>query len=129
MNEMDGISEKSDLCTILTTNRPKVLEEALISRPGRIDLSLHLGLPNQEEREKLFILYLGDQLKTSKDLLLEIVKRTHNTSAAFIKEICRRALHEMLFDDLKDLNLQHFTRSLDELFSSNSHLQKLLLEL
>ncbi|CAG8756403.1 15719_t:CDS:2, partial [Acaulospora morrowiae] len=49
LNEMDGIQELNDVLVIGCTNRPDRIDDALV-RPGRIDQSLYVGLPNKDER-------------------------------------------------------------------------------
>ena len=57
LNEMDGLREDADILFILTTNRPEALEQALASRPGRVDQAIEFPLPDDEGREKLVRLY------------------------------------------------------------------------
>lgn len=90
LNEMDGLREDSEVIFILTTNRPDQLEPALASRPGRIDQAIEFPLPDEDNRLKLVKLY-GRGLQVSDDLMDLIVRRTKGCSAAFIKELMRRA--------------------------------------
>lgn len=90
LNQMDGLSSDYDVLFVLTTNRPDVLEPALGSRPGRIDQAIEIPLPDDECRTKLINLYsrgmtvkLTDQPKW--------VAATQGASAAFIKELLRKA--------------------------------------
>lgn len=117
LNELDGLREKADVFFILTTNRPEMLEPALVSRPGRIDQAIEFPLPNIELRRRLISLYARD-LPLPATLVDELAQRTDGASPAFIKELMRRiaqhnletgtastvthsvaeaALHEMLF--------------------------------
>jgi hypothetical protein len=57
LNQMDGLSEDTDIVFVLTTNRPEVIEPALASRPGRIDLAVSMPLPDAEGRSRLPDLY------------------------------------------------------------------------
>src|SRR5208283_3275297 len=77
LNEMDGLGQDAGILFILTTNRPEVLEEALASRPGRIDQAIEFPLPDAEGRAKLVRLY--SRGLTLDDQLLELlVKRTEH---------------------------------------------------
>jgi hypothetical protein len=91
LNEMDGLKEEADILFILTTNRPEALERALASRPGRIDQAIEFPLPDDEGRAKLVRLY-SQGVAVADDVLSEIVRRTENVSAAFIKELMRRSV-------------------------------------
>jgi ATP-dependent 26S proteasome regulatory subunit len=53
LNEMDGLAEDMDVLFLLTTNRTDVLEPALAARPGRIDQSVELPLPDATDRRRL----------------------------------------------------------------------------
>jgi len=90
LNQMDGLSEDADVLFILTTNRPDVLEPALASRPGRIDQAIEIPLPDAACRARLIDLYstgIDLQLADSKS----VIDRTEGVSAAFIREMLRRA--------------------------------------
>ncbi len=95
LNEMDGLREDAEILFVLTTNRPEQLEYALASRPGRIDQAIEFPLPDEEGRSKLIKLY-ARSLEVDDNLLKTIVKRTENTSPAFIKELMRRAAQHYL---------------------------------
>jgi hypothetical protein len=90
LNEMDGLREDADVMVILTTNRPDQLEPALASRPGRIDQAIEFPLPDEDGRAKLVGLYARN-VEVSSPLVDVIVRRTQGVSAAFIKELMRRA--------------------------------------
>lgn len=90
LNQMDGLNEDVDLVFVLTTNRPEVIEPALASRPGRVDLAVNMPLPDENGRIRLLHLYAeGLQL----DLADEgrFVAATAGATPAFIREVLRRA--------------------------------------
>jgi AAA+ superfamily predicted ATPase len=90
LNQMDGLAEDSDILFVLTTNRPDVLEPALSARPGRIDQAIHIPLPDAQCRRRLLDLYSeGLNLKLSRPE--DFVRRTDGASAAFIRELLRKA--------------------------------------
>ncbi|MBI2807863.1 MAG: ATP-binding protein [Planctomycetes bacterium] len=90
LNEMDGLRPDADILFILTTNRPETLEAALTSRPGRIDQAIEFPLPDEAGREKLIRLYAKEAPITD-NIVQATIKLTENVSAAFIKELMRRA--------------------------------------
>jgi len=90
LNEMDGLRPDADILFILTTNRPETLEDALTARPGRIDQAIEFPLPDEAGREKLIRLY-ARSAPLADDVIGETIKRTDKVSAAFIKELMRRA--------------------------------------
>ena len=90
LNEMDGLREDAAVLFILTTNRPDSLEAALASRPGRIDQAIEFPLPDENGRRLLVHLYACG-LPLDETVVETIVRRTDKASAAFIKELMRRA--------------------------------------
>jgi AAA+ superfamily predicted ATPase len=91
LNEMDGLKEDAEILFLLTTNRPESLERALSARPGRIDQAIEFPLPDEEGREKLVRLY-SKGVEMPDEVSRTIVRRTDGVSAAFIKELMRRAV-------------------------------------
>jgi AAA+ superfamily predicted ATPase len=93
LNEMDGLGEDADVIFVLTTNRVELLEPALAMRPGRIDQAVEIGLPDDECRTRLFELYLRDLPALDGDVdIAALVAATEGVSAAFVKELTRRAV-------------------------------------
>jgi hypothetical protein len=90
LNAMDGLDEDADLIFVLTTNRPETLEQALATRPGRIDLAVELPLPDATARRRLFELY-GEGLALAVPDWEPIVAATAGTSPAFVRELFRHA--------------------------------------
>lgn len=127
LNEMDGLKEDADILFILTTNRPETLEAALASRPGRIDQAIEFPLPDQEGRGKLVKLY-SKGISLSDEFVSEIVRRTENVSASFIKELMRRIVQfHIEGGNGGDVSHEEIDNALDEmLFKGGSLNMKLL---
>jgi hypothetical protein len=127
LNEMDGLSDDSDVVFLLTTNRPDLLEPALASRPGRVDQAIEVPLPDESCRRRLFALY-GRGLSLRVDDLPRFIARTDGASAAFIRELLRRAA---LFaaDDGGELVVadRHLDAALHDLVVQGGELTKSLL--
>lgn len=79
--EMDGLNELSGVIVIGATNRPNVLDPALI-RPGRFDQTLSLELPGKQKRIEILKLY-SEKLKIEKNISWNyLANRTIGFSAA-----------------------------------------------
>lgn len=89
LNEMDGLHDDADVLFILTTNRPEEIEEALASRPGRVDEAIEIANPDAACRTRLVSLY-GDAIDFKEGAIDAVVTRSEGASAAFIKEMVRR---------------------------------------
>ncbi len=90
LNEMDGLDEDADVIFVLTTNRVELLEPALAARPGRIDQAVEIRLPDSACRRRLLDRYLRG-MQTEVGDLDTVIERTEGVSAAFLKELGRRA--------------------------------------
>jgi ATP-dependent 26S proteasome regulatory subunit len=111
---------------ILTTNRPAELEEALTSRPGRVDQAIEFPRPDDNGRRQLIKLYSGG-LAFDTDLEELIVRKTKGPSGAFIKELMRRSAQFLLEDGGRDLAARHIESALDEMLFSGGELNSKLL--
>ncbi|MGV8118150.1 MAG: AAA family ATPase [Candidatus Xenobiia bacterium LiM19] len=127
LNEMDGLADDADILFLLTTNRPDILEPALAARPGRVDQAIEIPRPDAPCRHRLFELY-GRGMEMKLEELGQFIQRTEGVSAAFIKELMRRAAlisaqenEEIVIED------RHIDDALKELLSEGGTLTKLLL--
>jgi ATP-dependent Clp protease adapter protein ClpS len=127
LNEMDGLKEDADILFILTTNRPEDLEFALAGRPGRIDQAIEVPLPDDVGREKLIALY-GRGLPVSTEVIADAVRRTAGVSAAFIKEMMRRACQAAVErNNGSQVELADMTDALNDMLFSGGKLNVRLL--
>lgn len=127
LNQMDGLSDDADVLFLLTTNRAELLEPALASRPGRVDFAIEVPLPDAECRRRLFQLYAEGLTLGSTDLELYI-RKTEGVSAAFIRELLRKAALFCAEDgDSSVVEDQHLKEALHELIVDGGELTKLLL--
>ena len=62
--EMDGIESLQDTIIILASNRPDLIDPAIL-RPGRIDRKIKVGRPDRNGTEEIFKIYLNDQIPIS----------------------------------------------------------------
>jgi len=126
LNQMDGLADDADILFVLTTNRPDLLEPALAARPGRIDQAVQVPVPDVDCRRRLFELY-GRGLQVAAPIE-PYVERTAGASAAFIRELLRKAA---LFaaDDGGQIEVAatHFDEALHEMLVEGGDLTKSLL--
>jgi proteasome regulatory subunit len=87
--EMDGFNPLDKVKIIAATNRPDILDPALL-RPGRFDRLIEVHLPNKESRKEIFKIYLNKMNKKDIDLD-ELVRLTSGFSGADIKAVCTEA--------------------------------------
>jgi hypothetical protein len=132
LNEMDGLNSEADVVFLLTTNRADLLEPALAARPGRVDLAAELPLPDADARRQLIGLYQG-QLVLDLDRPETVIERTEGVTAAFLKELLRKAalLSCEADGDAADGPIRvtdaHLNAALDELLNTRNQLTRVLL--
>uniref|UniRef100_A0AC35THN3 Vesicle-fusing ATPase n=1 Tax=Rhabditophanes sp. KR3021 TaxID=114890 RepID=A0AC35THN3_9BILA len=90
LTEMDGISSKKNVFIIGATNRPDIIDSAIL-RPGRLDQLLYIPLPDAESRFQIFKANLK-KTPLAEDLDLRyLAEQTIGFSGADLTEICQRA--------------------------------------
>ncbi|NLV26462.1 MAG: CDC48 family AAA ATPase [Methanomicrobiales archaeon] len=92
LTEMDGMEELKNVTIIAATNRPDMLDDALL-RPGRLERHLYVPPPDRDGREKIFEVYLkdADVLLTRDVTILELVSKTEGFVGADIEALVREA--------------------------------------
>lgn len=90
LTEMDGMGSKKNVFIIGATNRPDIIDSAIL-RPGRLDQLIYIPLPDEPSRLQIFKASLR-KTPIAKDVDLTFLsKMTVGFSGADITEICQRA--------------------------------------
>lgn len=90
LTEMDGMSSKKNVFIIGATNRPDIIDSAIL-RPGRLDQLIYIPLPDDKSRIQILKANLRKS-PVAKDVDLDyLAKVTHGFSGADLTEICQRA--------------------------------------
>uniref|UniRef100_A0AAY4B9H8 Transitional endoplasmic reticulum ATPase n=1 Tax=Denticeps clupeoides TaxID=299321 RepID=A0AAY4B9H8_9TELE len=90
LTEMDGMSSKKNVFIIGATNRPDIIDPAIL-RPGRLDQLIYIPLPDEKSRMAILKANLRKS-PISKDVDLDfLAKMTNGFSGADLTEICQRA--------------------------------------
>ncbi|XP_013773109.1 transitional endoplasmic reticulum ATPase-like [Limulus polyphemus] len=90
LTEMDGMSSKKNVFIIGATNRPDIIDPAIL-RPGRLDQLIYIPLPDDKSRESILKANLRKS-PVAKDVdLCYIARVTQGFSGADLTEICQRA--------------------------------------
>jgi transitional endoplasmic reticulum ATPase len=88
--EMDGLEELQAVVVIGATNRPNLVDPALL-RPGRFDELIYVGLPDLRGRRRILGIQTGKMpLGTDVDLD-EVARRTDRFTGADLEDVVRRA--------------------------------------
>lgn len=90
LNCLNGVGDNEGVVTLATTNYPKHLDVALVDRPGRIDLRIDFGLPDNHLREHIYKKYLSE-LECEKINYDQLAKKSEGMSGAYIREVVMTA--------------------------------------
>jgi len=91
LTEMDGLEGLSDVVVIAATNRPDIMDPALL-RPGRFDKSIYIAPPDEESRKSIFGIHTRGKPLEDDVKLEELAKRTEGCTGADISAICNEAV-------------------------------------
>lgn len=95
LNEMDGFESLSGVLILAATNKPEILDSALL-RPGRFDTLVYIGLPNEAARREILKIRT-DNVPLASDVDLDnIAARTDGFSGAEVVHICSEAAKETM---------------------------------
>ena len=90
LSEMDGFSENEGIIIIAATNRPDVLDPALL-RPGRFDRQVTVGKPDVKEREEILNVHAKNKILADSVNLKHIAERTPGYSGADLENLLNEA--------------------------------------
>ena len=90
LTEMDGAGQKKNLFFIGATNRPEILDEALI-RPGRLDQLIYIPLPDQLSRLSIIKAVLRKSPVAPNVSMEFLAQQCEGFSGADMTELCQRA--------------------------------------
>jgi len=100
LTEMDGIVTLEDVVVIAATNRPDIVDPAVL-RPGRFDRLIYVPEPDQKARLEIFKIYTKEMPLTKDVDLLQLAGVTKSYSGADIEALCREAALNALRIDIK----------------------------
>ena len=124
LTELDGLEELRDVTVIAATNRPDIIDPALL-RPGRFDRLIYIPPPDREARKEIFKIHTKKKPLASDVSLDELAEKTEGYTGADIASLCNEAVMAAIreyigkykkFDKekLKDLKIykKHFEEAL-----------------
>ncbi|XP_041845721.1 ATPase family protein 2 homolog [Melanotaenia boesemani] len=113
LTEMDGIEQLQDVTVLAATNRPDMIDKALM-RPGRLDRIVYVPLPDAPTRLEIFSIQFRNMPVAENVSLDDLVNRTNKYSGAEITAVCREAALQALQEDIKAQHIEarHFESAL-----------------
>ncbi|KAK9344417.1 P-loop containing nucleoside triphosphate hydrolase protein [Lipomyces starkeyi] len=113
LNEMDGIESMGNVIVLAATNRPEIIDSALL-RPGRIDRMLYVGPPDLEARKKILeVRFRSMSIGLDVDIMALAIQ-TDGCSGAEIVALCQEAGLQAMNEDIDSPCISgcHFSKAL-----------------
>ncbi len=114
LSEMDGFSAQEPVIILAATNRPDVLDPALV-RPGRFDRQVTLDLPQREARQKILELHAKNKPVAKNVDLANLAGRTVGFSGADLKNLVNEAALIAAGNGKKEIEAEDFDNGRDKI--------------
>lgn len=114
LTEMDGIIENDRIIVIASTNRDDILDDALV-RPGRFDRKIAMQLPNEQERKRIFEVYMRDRPCDPDINLTQLSQLATGFSGADISNMCNEAAIFAAREEGTSIVERHFVEAFDRI--------------
>ena len=114
LTELDGLEEMGNVMVIGATNRPDMIDPALL-RSGRFDRLVKVAQPGEEGREQILKIHTNDTPLSPDVSLREVAEITDGYVGSDLESIARESAIEALRDDddATEVEMQHFRRALE----------------
>ena len=109
--EMDGFEPNSGVIIIAATNRPDVLDQALL-RPGRFDRRVTIDMPDIEDREGILKVHAKNKPLSKKVSLRNLAERTPGFTGADLENLLNEAAILAVRRDAKEINEEMILESI-----------------
>ncbi|MBU4142649.1 ATP-dependent zinc metalloprotease FtsH [Patescibacteria group bacterium] len=111
--EMDGFEPNNGVVVLSATNRPDILDSALL-RPGRFDRRVMLDLPDINDREDILKIHAKNKPLTSEVNLRQIAERTPGFSGADLANLVNEAAIAAARQDKKEVDMLNLISSIEK---------------
>jgi len=113
LTEMDGIEPLRNVVVIAATNRPDIIDPALL-RPGRFDRLIYVPPPDEKARLEIFKVHTRNMPLAEDVDLKELARKTEGYTGADIAAVCREAAMIALREEFKvrPIKMKHFLEAL-----------------
>jgi len=114
LTELDGLEEMEDVMVIGATNRPDIIDPALL-RSGRFDRLVMIGQPTEEGREEILRIHTDDTPMAPDVSLRELAEITDSYVGSDLASIAREGAIEALREDAdaEEVEMRHFRRAME----------------
>ena len=127
LTELDGLEDLEDVVVIATSNRPDLIDNALL-RPGRLDRHVHVPVPDREAREAIFQVHTEAKPLADDVDLPDLARRTEGYVGADIEAVCREASMAATREFVNSVSPEEMAESVGNVRVSRQHFEHALEE-
>lgn len=110
--EMDGFDENTNIIVIAATNRPDILDTALL-RPGRFDRQIYISLPDIKGREDILKVHAKNKVLNPAVDLKVLAKRTSGFTGADLRNLLNEAALLAARNNEENISMDDIDKSID----------------
>ena len=110
--EMDGFDENTNIIVIAATNRPDILDTALL-RPGRFDRQIYISLPDIKGREDILKVHSKNKVLNPSVDLKVLAKRTSGFTGADLRNLLNEAALLAARNNEENISMDDIDKSID----------------
>jgi len=125
LTELDGLEELEDVVVIATTNRPDLIDAALL-RPGRLDRQVHVPVPDEDARRAIFAVHTRDKPLADDVDLDWLARRTEGFVGADIEAVAREAAMAASREFIESVDPEEIDESVGNVRISREHFERAL---
>lgn len=112
LTELDGLQPMEDVVVIGATNRPDMLDAALL-RTGRFDRLLEVGAPAFEDREQILRVHTEEMPLASDVSFRELAELTDGYVGSDLESLAREAAIDAIREDASTVSMRHFDQAIE----------------
>lgn len=122
LTELDGIEELEDVVVIAASNRPDMIDKAIL-RPGRLDRKVKVPVPDLEAREEIFRIHLEGTPLEDVDIE-DLAEMTEGFTGSDIESVTREASMLAMRDYMKGNDPENLEKNMDALKLTQDYLRR-----
>ncbi len=125
LSELDGIEDMEDVVVVATSNRPDLIDNALL-RPGRLDRHIHVPVPDETARRRIFEVHTRDKPLAENVDLDWLAAETEGYVGADIEAVTREAAMEASREFINSVDPDEVAESVGNVLISREHFEAAL---
>ncbi|MCY4729104.1 CDC48 family AAA ATPase [Natronomonas gomsonensis] len=125
LTELDGLEQLEDVVVIATTNRPDLIDSALL-RPGRLDRHVHVPVPDEDARKAIFEVHTRNKPLADDVDLDELAADTDGYVGADIEAVCREASMAATREFINSVSREEAATSVENVRVTREHFEEAL---